>query len=143
MTSLPPKLEQLVGLFGSSPKQIKLQALLDYSNRLPDLPDHIDPGEMEEVHECQTPFFVATELADDGTVRMYFHAPPEAPTTRGYAGIISEGLNGLPPEDILSVPDDFYTTMGLEEIVTPRRLRGMYAILARVKRQVSELADAT
>ncbi len=140
--TIPTRLQRLVDLFGSSPKQIKLQALLDYSNRLPALPDHIDPGEMEEVHECVSPFFVATELADDGTVHMFFHAPREAPTTRGYAGIIAEGLDGLKPEEILAVPNDFYTTMGLEEIVTQQRLRGMYAILARLKRQVAELAAA-
>ena len=138
--SIPTRLQTLVDLFGSSPKQIKLQALLDYSRRLPELPDHIDPSSMEEVHECVSPFFVATELADDGTVVMYFHAPPQAPTTRGYAGILREGLVGLKPEEILAVPNDFYTTMGLEEIVTPQRIRGMYAILARLKRQVADLA---
>jgi cysteine desulfuration protein SufE len=35
------------------------------------------------------------------------------------------------------VPDDFFYGMGLEEVVTPLRLRGMGAILARIKRQVS------
>ncbi len=72
-------------------------------------------------------------------MQIYFDCPPESPTVRGYAGILLEGLNGEPPETILSVPDDFYRGIGLEEVVTAQRLRGMGAIIARLKRQVREL----
>ena len=47
-------------------------------------------------------------------------------------------LDGQRTEVILDVPDDFYYDMGLEEVVTPMRLRGMGAILARIKRKVRE-----
>jgi cysteine desulfuration protein SufE len=73
---------------------------------------------------------------------MYFDCPPEAPTVRGYAGILSEGLTGASAEEVLAVDDDFYMRMGLEEVVTPLRLRGMGAILARLKRQVREQVEA-
>ena len=47
--------------------------------------------------ECQSPLFLAVELerpaADgDAVVHLYFSAPAEAPTTRGFAGILHEGL---------------------------------------------------
>ena len=93
---------------------------------------------MEQVHECQTPFFLATNFPDDEHVIFHFDAPPEAPTTRGFAGILSEGLSGLSPEDVLATPDDFYNQMGLAEVISPLRLRGMSAILGRLKRQVKE-----
>ncbi len=136
---LPDRLQRLVTLFASAPKDLKIQALLDYSRRVPALPDDIDPGSLEQVHECQTPFFLLTRLDDDGNVRMFFESPPESPTVRGYAGILYEGLDGETPEAILSVPVDFYLQMGLEDVVTPQRLNGMGAIVGRMRRQVEEL----
>jgi len=138
--SLPAKLQRIVELFAAAPKDIKVQALLDYSNRVPELParyaDH--PELLERVHECQSPFFLAAEVNSDEMVTIYFDSPREAPTTRGYAGILTEGLTGATAQEVLAVPDDFYTSMGLQEVVSPLRLRGMGAILARTKRQVRD-----
>jgi cysteine desulfuration protein SufE len=139
---LPFKLQAIVDLFSGAPRELRLQALLEYAGKVPPLPPHLagHPELLERVHECQTPFFMATELAEDGRVTLYFEAPPEAPTTRGYAGILASGLSGSTSEEILAVPDDFYLGMGLAEVISPLRLRGMSAILARLKRQVREEA---
>jgi cysteine desulfuration protein SufE len=141
--ALPPNLERIVNLFRGAPKDLKLQALLEYSRKVPPLPERFAEhrDEMEQVRECLTPFFLATEV-NDGTVALYFDCPPEAPTTRGYAGILSEGLSGATVDEVLDVPDDFYTAMGLEEAISAQRLRGMWFILHRLKRQVSEAAAA-
>jgi cysteine desulfuration protein SufE len=141
-TALPDRLAAVVEEFAELPKELRLEALLDYSRRVPPLPPGLagDTGAMEQVHECQTPFFVASEVADDGAVTLWFDAPPEAPTTRGFAGILAEGLNGASVEEVLAVPDGFYTTMGLHEVVSPLRLRGIGAILARIKRQLQARA---
>jgi cysteine desulfuration protein SufE len=69
---------------------------------------------------------------------MYFDAPAEAPTTRGYAGILAEGLAGSTAQEILAMPSDFYVGLGLADVITPLRLRGMGAIVARLQRQVRE-----
>jgi cysteine desulfuration protein SufE len=138
--SLPPKLKMIVDVMRESPSDFRTEALLDYSKRVPALPDHIDPGELEQVTECQSPFFLATEIDDAGVVHMYFQAPPEAPTTRGFAGILLDGLDGQTTDVILAVPDDFFYDMGLAEVISPLRLRGMSAILARLKRQIREHA---
>lgn len=142
--SLPSRLQTIVDVFASSPREFRLEALLDYSRRVPDLPERYadDPALLEEVKECQTPFFLATEVDDDGAVHMFFSAPAESPTVRGYAGILLDGLEGASTADVLSVPIDFYVGMGLEEVVTPLRLRGMGAILTRLQRQVREQAEA-
>jgi cysteine desulfuration protein SufE len=107
---------------------------------VPPLPDALagDRDRLEQVHECQTPFFLATEVDDQGAVHLYFDCPPEAPTVRGFAGILREGLEGEPWEAVVEVPASFYTGMGLQEVVSALRLRGMGAILARLKRQIRE-----
>jgi cysteine desulfuration protein SufE len=136
--ALPSRLAQIVEVFSSAPKEFRVEALLDFAKRLPPLPDEL-VSQLEQVHECQTPFFLASKI-EDGKVRLFFDAPPESPTVRGYAGILAAGLDGETPEAILEVDNDFYLNMGLEEVVTPLRLRGMGAIMFRLKQQVASLA---
>ena len=139
---LPTRLQQIVDLFSSAPKELRLAVLLDYVDKVPALPvELLSEGALEQVHECQTPFFVAIAVRES-VVELFFDAPPEAPTTRSYAGILYEGLNGANVEEVLSVPDDFYLAMGLGEVITPLRLRGMWAILGTVKRQIREKVAA-
>ena len=135
--SLPGRLDAIVEEFADLPRDLKLELLLDYAHGLPALPERYaaNRDSLERVHECQTPFFVATEL-EDGHVHLHFDAPDEAPTTRGFAGILHAGLDGTTPEDVLAVPADFSARLGLNDAVSPLRLRGIAAILGVVQRQV-------
>lgn len=142
--STPPRLQQIVESFGAAPREMRVQALLDFSSRVPPLPSrfHDDRDLLEQVHECQTPFFLASEVDEAGAVHLWFDCPPEAPTVRGFAGILHAGLDGEPARAVLEVPPDFYRGMGLSEVVSVLRLRGMGAILSRLKRQVeAQLKD--
>lgn len=136
----PPRLQEIVDQFAAAPRELRVQALLEYANRVPPLPDeYADHRErLEQVHECQTPFFLASNTDSEGRVRIWFDCPPEAPTVRGFAGILHAGLDGETVDAVLSVPPDFYRHMGLSEVVSVLRLRGMGAILARLKRQLAE-----
>ena len=136
--SLPPALAELVEDFSSVGPKDRLQLLLELSRELPELPDRYADaaGSMEQVHECQSPLFLAVEVDDEAHVHLFFSAPPEAPTTRGFASIMSAGLSGEPADDVLAVPDDFYVALGLAQAVSPQRLRGMAAMLSRSKKQV-------
>lgn len=142
--SLPPRLAKAVDRFRAAPKDLRAQALLQYAGKVPPLPEEYlaDPGRLERVHECQTPFFVATRVDEEGGVHLFFDAPPESPTVRGFAGILHSGLEGEHWRDVLAVPPDFYGGMGLEDVVSPLRLRGMSAILMRLQRQVRDQVGA-
>ncbi len=138
--SVPAPLQSIIDTFRKAPKSLKLPLLLEYAGKVPPLPEGMN-AELERVHECQTPLFLKAQAADDG-VRLFFDAPEEAPTTRGFAGVMHEGLSGASVEEVLATPDDFYETMGLAELISPLRLRGMGAILARVKRQLRDANGA-
>jgi cysteine desulfuration protein SufE len=138
--TLNPRLQEIVEDFGAVPDKERLQLLLEFSRELPPMParyaEHRDL--LEQVPECQSPLFLAVEVEDDGTVHLFFDAPPEAPTTRGFAGILHAGLDGLGADEILATPGEFSSQLGLRDLVSPLRLRGMAAMLARIKRQVRE-----
>jgi cysteine desulfuration protein SufE len=136
---VPENLARVVDDFAAAPLQLRLDLLVEHAAMVPPLParlaDH--PERMEQVVECQTPFFLATEVDEAGRVRLWFDAPAEAPTTRGFAGILVAGLDGAEVDEVLAVPDDFHHRMGLAEAISPLRLRGMDAILLRLKAQLA------
>jgi cysteine desulfuration protein SufE len=143
MTSdaLPARLAEIVEDFASSPPRDRLELLLEYSQSLPPLPERYaaHPERLEPVPECQSPLFVATELDDEGRVRLFMDAPPESPTTRGFAGILHAALDGLMADEVLAVPADVTARMALAEVVSPLRLRGASALLGRIQSQVGNL----
>ena len=140
VSAAAPELERIVDLFAGAPKELRAQALLEYSRKVPPLPDELAGHRdlMEQVPECQTPFFLLTEVDDDNRVTLHFDVPAESPTTRGFAGILYSGLNGAAADTVLATPNDFYARMGLAEVISSLRLRGMNAILTRLKRQVRD-----
>lgn len=136
--ALPARLQDVVDEFADAPSDLVLELLLEYADAVPDLPPELveHPERMEAVPECQTRFFLAVDVDDDDRVHAWFDAPREAPTTRAFAGILSTGLDGSSADEVLGVPDDFYLALGLGSVISPLRLRGMGAILGRLKRQV-------
>ncbi len=140
--TLTPRLRDIAEEFTALHGADRLQLLLEYAEELPPLParyaEHRDM--LEQVHECQTPLFLAVEVDDLGTVRLFFDAPPEAPTTRGFASILYAGLDGLSTEEVLATPAEFSSKLGLQDLVSPLRLRGMAAMLARIKNRVRDRA---
>src|SRR5260370_34141255 len=114
----PPALQESVALFAEAPRELRLEALLEYSRSLPPLPERLNGHreQMERVVECQTPFFLASEIGDEHRVHLCFDAPPEAPTTRGFPGILSSGLNAPAPAEVLATRAASDDTMRLTSI---------------------------
>ncbi|PRZ12113.1 SufE family protein [Nesterenkonia sandarakina] len=127
--------------FQSVGEQQRLMLLLDYAKRLPELPGAYRDSlqDMDEVVECQSPLFLATDFDDAAEVaHIYFAAPPEAPTTRGFASILQHGLSGQSYEAILGVKADVGSHLGLARVITPLRLRAVNAMVGRISRSVRD-----
>lgn len=139
---LPSAFAEIAEDFHALTGRDRLQLLLDFSNDLPALPERYaeHPELLEPVPECQSPIFLITEVEGSGrkaTARLFFSAPPEAPTTRGFASILAEALDGRSVGEVLDTPETVTGALGLAEVVSPLRLNGMAGMLARIKRQLT------
>jgi cysteine desulfuration protein SufE len=133
--------QQIIDEFALTPDSQKLELLLEYSESLPEPPARFgeNPHLMERVEECQAPVFIAVQGSPE-KIEIFFSAPPEAPTTRGFASILNSALNGRSAREILELNDDFPSLLGLEKLISPLRVRGMRGMLFRIKRKTRELA---
>ena len=140
---IPERLQEIVEEFELCEGREKIELLLEYAERLPELPERLrqQHDEMELVQECMTPVYVQAET-EAGRMTFHFDVPPESPTVRGFAAIMAEGMHGVSSQVVLGVPNDFFYTMGLERVLTMQRLNGMAAILAHMKRLAAQVSDA-
>ena len=144
VTDLPDSLAEIRDDFLSFTEKERLLLLLEFSNELPQLPERYreHPELLERVEECQSPVYLFVEVSSERRVDVHATAPAEAPTTRGFASILAQGLSGLSSAQVLAVPDDFPLQLGLTAAVSPLRLNGMSGMLWRIKRQVTEKSVA-
>ena len=119
----------------------KLELLIEISDQLPALPERYadHPELLERVEECQSPVYLFVEI-DNGVVEIFITAPREAPTTRAFAGILHASLSGQTVDTVLNFDDNYPSMLGITELVSPLRMRGIRGMLARIKRQVREKA---
>lgn len=136
----PESLQNIIDTFADASPEERLDMLLEFALSMPDIPAELENARdtMETVPECQTPVFLHSSL-QQGKIYYHIDVPREAPTVRGFAGILHEGLNGASPEAIAAVPNDLYQQLGLHKVLSPLRLRGLAALLQRMKRNAQEL----
>ena len=138
------KLAAIVDEFADLDKHERLELLLDFAEHLPELPTKyqadLDAGE-HRVHECQTPVFLWVEV-NAGRVQIHAHAARESPTVKGFVAILVAAFSGESPEEVLAVKPDLLQRLGLAEALGMSRMRGLTAILGRIRQEV-RLAAAT
>ncbi|WP_181064250.1 SufE family protein [Pseudoclavibacter sp. AY1F1] len=135
--TLPASLELLrEELLEVSPRD-RLELLSEIGAELPAV-DLENVAEFERVIECQSPVYFEAALTPDARIRLRISVPPGAPMTRGFAAALVQGVDGLEPEALLSLPEDLPSVLGLADLVSPLRRSGMVALQARAKRQLLE-----
>ncbi len=135
MTSL----EKSLGRFQSLNREMRLQLLIQYARKFPELPPELaearDAG-MNRIQECQTPLFLWVAVKD-GQVTLHADVPPDAPTVRGFMGFLMEVLNGASPEEVAELPDDLLDRMGIGEVLGIMRTQGLGSVIRKVKNDVA------
>lgn len=142
--SMLPQLQKIVQRFAGSDKQTRLELLLDYSKKLPELPERLIPLRdqgINRVPECQSPVFLYLERENGGLV-LLADAPREAPTVRGFVSLLARAIHGAKPEEVASIPADLLDQLGLSEALGMTRMHGLTAMVGRIKRMAKEAAPA-
>jgi cysteine desulfuration protein SufE len=137
-----PSLDSLIPRFKAADRQTRLETLLDYSNKLPPIPDRLEAEKQlghNRVHECQTTVYLWTEVDQQG-VHIYADVPREAPTVRGFVSLLARTLEGQTPETVAQIPLDLLDRLGLSETLGMTRTQGLTAILHRIKKSVAAAA---
>lgn len=128
---------EVIDNFTLIPESERLNMLLEYSEALPEPPDEHAGFDFERVEECQSPVYVAVELSEE-KVELYFDAPREAPTTRGFASVLHSALNGSSVREVLDFDESFPDKLGISHLISPLRMRGIRGMIARIKRLTRE-----
>jgi cysteine desulfuration protein SufE len=137
-----PTLDSLIPRFQAVDRNTRLETLLDYSKKLPPLPERYEAEKQlghNRVHECQTPVFLWVEV-HGGRVHIHADVPRESPTVRGFISLLARSLEGETPAAVARIPNDLLDQLGLSETLGMTRTQGLTAILHRIKRTVASAA---
>jgi cysteine desulfuration protein SufE len=138
MPTAPEKLDLIVEEFAELEPRERLELLLDFAENLPPLPPEYEQQRLQgehRVNECQTPVFIWTDVVD-GQVRIHAWVAPEAPTVKGFVGVLKEAFHGAAADEVLAVEHDLLRRLGLIEALGMQRMRGLHAILSYIRGQV-------
>jgi cysteine desulfuration protein SufE len=132
--------QEITEAFQEVPQNVKLELLLEYSEALPTLPERYQehPELLERVEECQSPVYLFVEVDAETIVHIFLSAPDEAPTTKGFASLLQLALDKEKAATVLSFDESFVDALGITDLVSPLRIRGLQGMLMRIKRQVKE-----
>jgi cysteine desulfuration protein SufE len=138
---VPEGIQKILRRFAALTPDMTRQALVQYANRLPPLPERFQTLDREQyrVHECQTPVAIYPEVVNG---RMQFHAdvPQGAPTIRALLAMIFEAVNGQTPEAVLAIPQDFVRQV-MDKLGLGTREVGLNAMVDRLKRAARAALD--
>jgi cysteine desulfuration protein SufE len=133
---LPATLEKIVKRLQNvtDPKQ-KYERLILFARKLPEFPD-VDRIEANKVAGCTSQVFITAHL-DHGKVK--FDGDSDSQLVKGLVAILVEGLNGLSPQEIVTITPDFIQDTGLNVSLTPSRVNGFYNIFKMMQQKTLAL----
>ncbi len=131
-TSLPANLDRIVQRFKkrSNPKQ-RYEQLLWYAKKLEEMPQE-DKTPENKVSGCVSQVYITANLEDG---KVLYQGDSDAQLVKGLVALLIQGLNGLPPEEIVQVTPDFIEETGLKVSLTPSRANGFYNIFRTMQKK--------
>jgi cysteine desulfuration protein SufE len=129
------RLDEIIETFQSVDPEMRLELLLDFARRLPPLDREYHAARDAGLHgvpECMTPVFLHV-TKESGTIRLHAAVGEEAPTVKGFVGILHQAFDRAPAAAVAAAPADLVHRLGLAEVLRMNRTVGLSAIVSRVK----------
>ncbi|OGB69970.1 MAG: hypothetical protein A2Y94_08990 [Caldithrix sp. RBG_13_44_9] len=136
-----PKLQEIIKEFQETDEDFRLDLLLDYSEKLPHLPEEIQNHLRQEQHqipECQTPVYLEV-FTQNQHLKIRAEVPPESPTVRGIISILFSALDSCLLKNLEEIPIDLLRRLGLDKKIGTLRSHGINAIVHRIRHEIKQL----
>ncbi|WP_031294801.1 SufE family protein [Leptolyngbya sp. Heron Island J] len=135
----PPALDKIVKRFQriQDPRR-RYEQLLWYAKRLDDFPEEAKTPE-NKVKGCVSQVYIIASADDAGHVS--FQGDSDAQITKGLVALLIEGLQGLPPQQIIKLEPDFIKETQLDVSLTPSRANGFYNIFKMMQQKALALVS--
>jgi len=133
---IPEKLQVIIFEFNElEENEEKLELLMEYGEKLKGVKKE-DKITHNLVPGCMSTVYIKTEIIND-TVKLYGEA--DSLLVKGLVQILIEGLDGLKTESFLELNEDFLTTFGLDNTLTPSRSNASRNIFLKMKEQIKKI----
>ncbi len=87
-----------------------------------------------KVKGCVSEVYVRANLIDG---KLYWEGYSDALITKGLLSFLIEGLEGLSPDEVMNLNQNFIEDTGLKSSLTPSRSNGFLNILLKMKSQAN------
>ncbi|VWU49215.1 cysteine desulfuration protein SufE [Hepatocystis sp. ex Piliocolobus tephrosceles] len=141
--NLTPKLKDTVEFFkafSSDPYHRSQQVILLGKKCLP-MPNELKT-KPNQVLGCQSTVYIYPKIQlKDGKKIIHWLGDSDGLLTKGIVYILTDGLSGYTPSEILQVNPNFITLTGITEFLTMSRINGYLNIMNKIKTFTSKIMN--
>ncbi len=127
-------LREAVNLLTPLQDRDRLEMLVSFGDTLPRLSQEMRHEQERGKHivaECQTPVYLRVDRRE-GRVSVYADAPREAAVVRGFLALLVTVFDGCTVAALRRAPKDILSALGLDQVLSLTRTRGLAATYRRV-----------
>ena len=135
----PASIDKLVQRFqkAADPKR-RYEQLLWLAKKLEGFPE-ADKVDENKVKGCVSQVYVIASLEAG---KLHYRGDSDAQITKGLVAFLIRGMNGLTPQEVVTLSPDFIKETQLDVSLTPSRANGFFNIFKMMQEKAAGFLDA-